>query len=203
MYRVSFYIDGFNLYHSLKDNAKDCRWLDLRKLCESKISKDKEVISDIYYFSALATWSTNADTVAKHKKYINRLEQESIKVILGKFKEKETYCPKCNQTFIKHEEKQTDVNIALKLVTDGFKDKYDTAILISGDTDMIPAILSLKENKPEKRIGVIFPIRRKTLELESVVNFSRKLSRKNLVSCLFESDTAPEGWIPSNFNSSN
>ena len=52
MTRVSFFIDGFNLYHSLKDYARDCRWLDLRKLCESYL-RENEQLGDVYYFTAV------------------------------------------------------------------------------------------------------------------------------------------------------
>ena len=39
--RVSFFIDGFNLYHSLKQFTPECRWLDLYKLCESFLKEDE------------------------------------------------------------------------------------------------------------------------------------------------------------------
>ncbi len=66
--RVSFVVDGFNLYFSLKavslgDNRAvppvlpaPCRWLDLRTLCEAQIhlfGKDAK-LDKVYYFSALA-----------------------------------------------------------------------------------------------------------------------------------------------------
>ena len=38
------------------------------------------------------------------------------------------------------EEKGTDVNIAAHLITKGFMNAFDTAVLISGDTDYIPVL---------------------------------------------------------------
>lgn len=38
------------------------------------------------------------------------------------------------------EEKGTDVNLAAHLITKGFLNAYDTAIIVSGDTDYIPVI---------------------------------------------------------------
>jgi hypothetical protein len=40
--RATFVIDGFNLYHSIRDIEHDsgvnCRWLDVHSLCESIVS---------------------------------------------------------------------------------------------------------------------------------------------------------------------
>lgn len=42
-------------------------------------------------------------------------------------------------------EKLTDVSIAVDMVVMAFKDAYDTAILISGDGDLVPAINVVKQ----------------------------------------------------------
>ena len=197
MNRVAFFIDGFNLYHSLKDNASDCRWLNLRKLCEHYIDSQKEVIVSIYYFSAIATWHHDQTKVQRHNLYISRLRQENITPILGKFKEKDMTCGKCGQHYKSHEEKRTDVNIALKMVSDAVLGKYDTAILVSGDTDMIPAIETIRDLSLHKRIGVLFPLKRFTNELKEAADFSMTIKKQVLLQCLFETSTAPEGWVPS------
>jgi len=38
------------------------------------------------------------------------------------------------------EEKGTDINLAAHLITKGFMNAYDTAIIMSGDTDYIPVL---------------------------------------------------------------
>ena len=72
MNRVAFFIDGFNLYHSLRDNAPECRWLNLRKLCEHYVDNRKETIVAIYYFSAIAHWHPDVSKAQKHTKYLHR-----------------------------------------------------------------------------------------------------------------------------------
>lgn len=99
--RVSFYIDGFNLYHSLKENAPDCRWLSLRKMCESFLSDD-EAIENIYYFSALATWHPDQGKISRHKLYISKLREEGVIPVLGKFKVKNLECHSCGTYYISH-----------------------------------------------------------------------------------------------------
>ena len=196
MNRVSFFIDGFNLYHSLKDNAPDCRWLNLRKLCEHYIDSSKEVIGSIYYFSAIANWHPDVTKAQKHSLYIERLRKENVIPILGKFKEKDIHCKECGRSFKSHEEKRTDVNIALKIVSEAVLNSYDTGILVSGDTDMIPAIETVRNLALNKRIGVLFPLRRFSNELKEIADFNLRIKRDILLDSLFESDTAPQGWVP-------
>lgn len=184
--------------HSLKEYAPDCRWLNLRRLCENYINSDKEEISSIFYFSAIATWHHDQSKPQKHNRYISRLRQENVIPVLGKFKEKTIRCKVCSSTFKSHEEKRTDVNIALKMVSEAVLGTYDTAILVSGDTDIIPAISTIRDLSLQKRIGVLFPLGRFSNELKQIADFSMKIDRKVLLSSLFDADSAPEGWIPSN-----
>ena len=197
MTRVAFFIDGFNLYHSLKDNAPDCRWLNLRKLCEHYINPEKETIVSIYYFSAIATWHPDITKAQKHTQYIERLRKENVIPVLGKFKEKDIHCKECGKSFKSHEEKRTDVNVALKIVSEAVLNNYDTGILVSGDTDMIPAIETVRSLSLNKRIGVLFPLKRFTNELKEIADFNLKIKKDVLLDSLFESSTAPAGWVPS------
>lgn len=201
MTRVSFFIDGFNLYHSLKDFAKDCRWLNLKSLCESYLKPDEQ-LGDIYYFTAVATW--NLEKSNKHKLYIKRLALEGVQTIYGKFKKVSRHCNNCNKEYDTHEEKRTDVNIALRLFSDAVQDKFDTAILVSADSDLIPPIQAISSLFPEKRVGIVIPLGRRAKELKQVADFSFKMERKRLESNLLPKDynlngvniTAPDKWLP-------
>lgn len=121
------------------------------RLCENYINSDKEEISSIFYFSAIATWHHDQSNPQKHNRYISRLRQENVIPVLGKFKEKTIRCKVCSSTFKSHEEKRTDVNIALKMVSEAVLGTYDTAILVSGDTDIIPAISTIRDLSLQKR----------------------------------------------------
>jgi uncharacterized LabA/DUF88 family protein len=132
----------------------------------------------------------------KHSLYIERLRKENVIPILGKFKEKDIHCKECGRSFKSHEEKRTDVNIALKIVSEAVLNSYDTGILVSGDTDMIPAIETVRNLALNKRIGVLFPLRRFSNELKEIADFNLRIKRDILLDSLFESDTAPQGWVP-------
>ncbi len=51
--RVSFFIDGFNVYHALEDDKSfhEFKWLDYSALVKCYITSNK-IISEIYYFTA-------------------------------------------------------------------------------------------------------------------------------------------------------
>ena len=81
-------------------------------------------------------------------------------VLLGRYKEKTVLCPLCGRTFQSHEEKETDVNIALALLRHAVEDRYDRGILFSGDSDLAPAIENARALFPGKTFQVLFPINR-------------------------------------------
>ena len=90
----------------------------------------------------------------------------------------------------------TDVNIATQMLMDAFTDKFDVAILISGDTDLIPPIEAIKGLSPQKRVGLYFPPNRHSIQLESVVHFSGLIGKKKLrESQLPDNVTKPNGFV--------
>lgn len=76
---------------------------------------------------------------------------------MGQFKEKERSCKSCGATWVGHEEKETDVNLALWLLNEARKSSYDTALLVSRDSDLAPAIRMVGSEFPEKRVRLIAP----------------------------------------------
>jgi hypothetical protein len=57
---------------------------------------------------------------------------------------------------------------------------FEVAILISGDTDLVPALEAIKKTFPDKQIGVVVPIGRKAKELVDVCDFHMKMKEKHL-----------------------
>jgi uncharacterized LabA/DUF88 family protein len=198
MKRLMFLVDGFNLYHSLqkaphfiknKKKYQKYKWLDIRKLCELYIEKDEKIVA-IKYFTAFAFW--RPDSCRRHEQYIKALASVGVVTIFGKFYRKYRVCSKCNQYYESHEEKRTDVNIAISLLVNAVQDKYDTAIIISADSDLIPAIEAVKLNFPNKNIGIIIPLFGKAKELKKIADFHSKINEGHLRSCQF-SDTIDIG----------
>lgn len=148
--KVAVYVDGFNLYHGLVNLSKPhLKWLDLHSLAEKFIDTQTETIEKVYYFSAVATFM-DKDTILRHRTYIEALETIGIEFVEGNFKNKLlTYKNKHLEfKWKKHEEKETDVNISIYMVRDAIKGTYDKFILITNDTDIVPAVkMARVENK--------------------------------------------------------
>jgi uncharacterized LabA/DUF88 family protein len=184
MNRTIFLVDGFNLYHSLGDTGlKHAKWLNLKAMCESYLSvaaqarKEKASLECIHYFSAVP-FHRNQEKVDRHSLYIGCLEDSGIIVHLGRFKKKDVYCPKCRQRFTTHEEKESDVAIGIELFKQCNLNAFDTAILVTGDTDLNPAVRTCKELFPEKTIFFLFPYMRKNKELEKIAPESVSIKPK-------------------------
>ena len=185
--RVTFLIDGFNLYHSLCNAQRDLsgqstKWLNIKSLCKSYLHLfGKEAsLQNIYYFSALASHriSFDREVIKRHKKFLSCLENEGINVELSRFKPKDNKCPSCGHKYLKYEEKETDVKVALKLLELFIKDSCDLVIFVSGDTDLAPAVRTTKQLFPHKNVLFAFPYKRHNRELESLAPRSFKIRKE-------------------------
>jgi len=118
--KVSFFIDGFNVYHSLRNKQDYYKylWLDYRRFLQRFVRK-RDTLSDIFYFSAYANW--DKIRVKKHRMLIDIWKSTGIETIMGDFKEKDRFCKNCRTYFKSHEEKQTDVNIGIYLIKEFMK----------------------------------------------------------------------------------
>ncbi len=155
MRRTNVYVDGFNLYHALDDLGDDSlKWLCLRRLSESIIG-ERETLNSVKYFSAYANWIPEA--AQRHRAYVDALKVEGVKFIPGQFKKKFLKCKSCGKQYHTHEEKETDVNIAIHLIRDTFEDSFDRAIVISADTDMRTAVEMARNISGTKSIDVVSP----------------------------------------------
>jgi len=173
--RVCFLVDGFNLYHSIIEAlevqpAASMKWLDLLALCRSYLSAigRDATLERIFYFSALPEW--RPDKMARQAIYVAAFKTTGVEVQLGRFKEKEAMCFSCGATFKRHEEKETDVAVAVKLMELFLLNACDTVVLVTGDTDLAPAIRTAKVRWPEKKVWALFPFGRHNAELKAIAH---------------------------------
>lgn len=154
--RVIAYIDGFNLYFGLKDSGYDIyKWLNVQNMVQ-KLLKPTQSLIQVNYFTTLIT--NDVETRLRQKQYIGALQtMPLIKVVYGKFQQQKSNCKKCGNDYNEVCEKMTDVAIATTLMKDYYEDSFDMAMIISGDTDLLPPIKSINENSKTKRVFVAFP----------------------------------------------
>jgi len=183
MSRYCFYIDGFNVYYSLNTGRfRKYKWLDYRKVAESIVGTGHDIIG-VFYFTTFVHWKPAS--VARHKQYIKALRSVGVDIVFGRFMQKKVRCHICGRFYNTREEKQTDVNIALRVICDGINDLYDRAVIVSGDTDLVPAVEAVHRILPDKEIGVMFPLRRYNNSLEKAADFAITMREKMLGCCQF------------------
>lgn len=135
--RAITYIDGYNLYFGLRASGlATSRWLDLGALSQSLL-KPKQHLETVRYFTTRVR--NDQAAAARQATYLDALEaQGGIDIAYGHFLSKTVTCFSCQHTWHTHEEKKTDVNIAVRLLEDAYDDLYDLALVISGDSDLAP-----------------------------------------------------------------
>jgi len=179
--RAVFYVDGFNLYHSIKDlGVSHLKWFSIYTYADFVTSNAGESLEKVRYFSALATFRDNA-SVSRHKSYLRALKNTGVEYTLGQFKKKQRCCLKCKSNWIAHEEKETDVNIAVQIIEDAIDRLMDVCYVVSADTDLAPAIRLMKRKFPHiEYVCVAPPNRRHPGELLKIADRHIQISRKAL-----------------------
>ena len=177
--RTAIYIDGFNLYYgALKGTPY--KWLDLDRYF--RLLRPNDDLQCIRYFTAMV----NGPTRPNQETYLRALATTPLVTpILGKFKNKRVKCalPGCSYSgsrfFQTPEEKRTDVNIAVYMLDDAYQDVCDHMLLVSGDSDLVPAVRTVSMRFPAKQITVYVPAQHPTrgsaVELRTAANRSREL----------------------------
>ncbi len=137
--KVIVYIDGFNFYYGLRKNAVWRRyyWIDVVKLFEMFLRPNQELVA-VKYFSAKV--ADNDKSLRQNAFFQANKENPKFHLVLGKYLRKEIKCFRCGNIIRTFEEKESDVRIATQIVADAYKKNCDVSIVVSADSDMIPAI---------------------------------------------------------------
>lgn|SRR3990172_7377330 len=190
--RVVALVDGFNLYHALDDlnfegatkvfrsHKQHLKWLDLAGLARAFIQPSREELVGTWYFSAFATWLPAP--YRRHLAYVKALQATSVRVVLGNFKEKHRSCQKCKAAWIAHEEKESDVNFAIHLLQLAYDNVFDKALLLTADTDLVPAIPLVASKFSDKQLVAVIPERRfgTALELRQACHQAMRIREHHL-----------------------
>ncbi|MDA8000802.1 MAG: NYN domain-containing protein [Alphaproteobacteria bacterium] len=171
--RARFYIDGFNLYRRcLKDTPY--RWLDCHALCRNMLAdiRGEYSLAGVKYFTADLRKSMfkrlpyyeekSGGKRARQSRYLRALEtletlekeNGEFEIIRGRFETNaRTMLALDEENKIKGPvrvehttEKRSDVNLAAHLVYDACKNRFNLAVVISGDSDLQEAVrLAVRE----------------------------------------------------------
>ena len=207
--RVIVLVDGFNLYHSIHDlnfdlatkrhtNTKHyLKWLDISALSKALIHPKQDKLVGVYYFSAYAGW-TAQDVQDRHRDYVAALKSTGVVPVMGTFKKKPRTCPSCKHQWDGHEEKESDVNIAIYLAKLAYENAFDKAIIFTADTDLAPAIRMVRGAFPLKEVRVAIPERRlnRSKALENAATGRIRLTEAHFTRNLFPAQiTLADGTV--------
>lgn len=193
--RVVTYIDGFNLYHGMREgNYRHCYWLDVQRLAMHVMGSGTK-LTEVKYFTSRVKGPE--PTRLRQSTYLDALVQwGGVRVIEGQFLQGQLNCHNCGHTWPKHEEKMTDVNIATELLTDAFQGRFDLAVILSGDSDLTPPILAIKRHLPMLKVRVAFPPNRVSSHLRQAAHNFFRITLDHLeASQLPDEITKPNGHV--------
>jgi uncharacterized LabA/DUF88 family protein len=146
---VAVYIDGGNLYKRLKEMGvfKESKRFNFSAFVEHLVG-DRSLISKRYYVGVVRNFDKSEKSekmVRSQQKFLNNLQTEGFKIKLGKIM--------YDSGNIR--EKGVDVKLSVDLIIGAVDNLYDTAIIISSDTDIIPAIKYIRsaKNKNVEYVG--------------------------------------------------
>ena len=125
MRRVVIYIDGSNLYHSVKKKF-NCK-INIEKFCR-KLVGNNNLIKINYYTAPVG--ETNPEMYHEQQRFFEKLREiKNLKIIFGRLEKRK------QNGKIYFIEKATDVNLALDFILDAQSNDYDKAYLVSNDGD--------------------------------------------------------------------
>jgi uncharacterized LabA/DUF88 family protein len=152
------YVDGFNLYWGILRHFPKWKWLNLQSFFDA-LRIDDEVTQTKYFTAIVERDRPMSSTRDKQSAYLSALKTlNRVSVIYGKFQLRDSTCKAdCKRTYKAAEEKKTDVNIAVNIISDAIAGVVEHIVLVSGDSDLEPAIEWVRKNHPKIKITVYIP----------------------------------------------
>ena len=135
--RTIIFIDGSNIFHAIRAlNIK----IDYNKLVRF-LSKDKYLIRAYYYSSMPRVEDVDRDTpewdsLMRQRKFISELKNMGIKPRMANLRKLSSG---------EWLEKEVDIMLATDMLALAFRDAYDTAILVSGDSDFCYTVETIQD----------------------------------------------------------
>ena len=176
---VGFFVDGFNLYHSLAALAKESgdesvKWLDLQGLARGilPLVSPSASLRSLHYFTALPEhmYLTEPGRLQRHRAYLRALTAYGVvrpSIVLGRIMQQQISIQVAGVNVIGRvwREKGTDVALAMALLREASLGDMDVAVIISGDADYLPAVKVFREMYPRIGLRFAFPRGRASKEL--------------------------------------
>ena len=170
--RVMVFIDGSNLYHSLKHHFSRTD-IDIGKFSHKLL--DKRHLIRIYYYNARVGMKEEPERYRDQQKFFNSVMSiPYCELRLGRL----VYA---NWPGGPPYEKGVDILLATDMIKHSFKNNYDAAVLVAGDNDFVGAIQAVKDNGKNMEVA-LFGKERTSMELrkvsDKVIDINKQLLNK-------------------------
>ncbi|MEZ4864595.1 MAG: NYN domain-containing protein [Caldilineaceae bacterium] len=185
------YVDGFNFYYGAVKNTH-YKWVNLDHLC--RLILPKNTIERIKYFTAHVTPRPHdPNQHIRQQTYLRALATiPHLEIILGHFLSHKRRMPLAQPPVsgspyaevLYTEEKGSDVNLATHLLVDGFRGRYQVAVVVSNDSDLAEPIRMVRR---ELGLDVIIlnPYTKPSAELKRAATFVRPIRQGPLQASQF------------------
>ena len=196
--RVLVYIDGFNLYYGLKSRGwRRFYWLDIHRMAEKMLEPGQHLVAVRYFTARVFPEPSDPGKPVRQNTYLEALETlPDVHIHYGYHLAMVRLCHTCGATWQTFEEKMTDVNIAVELLGDAQDNSFDTAIVVSGDSDLVGPVRAVRERYPNKRVVIAFPPNRQSAGLRTEATAYSNIGRSALKnSQLPEQVTRADGYV--------
>jgi uncharacterized LabA/DUF88 family protein len=131
------------------------------------------ILTKLRYYTA--PLSAHSDAARRQQRFFEEMRRAgNVELVLGRHE------PRSGGSY--HVEKETDVRLAVDMLVGAYKNTYDVAMLITGDTDFVPVVEAVREAE-KKVIWVHFPGQAHSDALRQVCNSQLELSDKILRTC--------------------
>ena len=171
--RVMVFIDGSNLYHSLKYTFSRTD-IDIGKFSNRLL--DKRRLIRIYYYNARVGIKEEPDRYREQQKFFNSIlaipycELRLGRLVYSNWPSSPPY------------EKGVDILLATDMITHSYKDNYDVAVMVAGDNDYVAAIQAVKDRGKNVEVA-LFGKERTSMELRKVSDKILDINKRLLNKC--------------------
>lgn len=202
------YVDGFNLYFGCV-RGTSYKWLTIAELCRLSLPSHFQIHRIRYFTARVQPRSNDPQQAARQNTYLRALNTlPNLSIHFGSFLESHVRMPlvtpirgkPATVEVIKTEEKGSDVNIATYLLVDAYEHDFESAVVITDDSDLVEPI-NIVRRRLHHHVTVLSP-RGKSRELSKAATRFRKIDNSHLASSQFPATLSdkfgtidkPAGW---------
>ena len=183
------YVDGFNFYYGAVKGTP-FRWLNLAALCARMLPNDNVAV--IKYFTAVVSARPHdPQQPVRQQVYLRALRTiPNIQIIFGHFLTHS--CRMCltgitpvQKVWVdRTEEKGSDVNLAPHLVNDAHLGPFQTAVVVSNDSDLMEPIRIVRQEL-KLPVGILNPHQHHSVALKPLATFMKRIRQSDVAACQF------------------